>query len=61
MPSRPRTKPRGPSTVADDDLADRVWAEVAPALADPHADYMEIANVLRNQADRIEQLEDARP
>lgn len=47
--------------MADDDLADRVWAEVAPALADPHADYMEIANVLRNQADRIEQLEDARP
>lgn len=47
--------------MSDDDLADRVWAEVAPALADPHADYMEIAQVLREQADRIEQLDEVRP
>lgn len=47
--------------MTDDDLADRVWAAVAPELSDPRADYAEIATVLRDQADRIEQLEEARP
>ena len=45
----------------DDDLADRVWEAVAPAVSDPNADLVEVAQVLRNQADRIEQLDEVRP